>query len=95
MRAFHVKSCSAAMRSVKTTVTPMTNSGLIFGPPLSVSKKRIMPIEELGPESVRVAVLNFMQDCGVEKVYIAKRATQELPAVNKDRYLSACHYILF
>ena len=55
-----MKTCIIAIRRVNTMAIPTTNSALIFGPPLSVSKKRIMPIEELGPDCAFFIVLNFI-----------------------------------
>lgn len=40
-----------AIIRMKATVKPRMNSGESFGPFASVSKKRIIPIEELGPET--------------------------------------------
>ena len=34
---------------MKNNAIPRTNSGVIFGPPTSVSKNLIRPIAELGP----------------------------------------------
>ncbi len=49
----------AATATITTTEKTTTNSGLIFGPPLSVSKKRIIPIAELGPELSLEFLVNF------------------------------------
>ncbi len=50
----------AATATITTTEKTTTNSGLIFGPPVSVSKKRIIPIAELGPELSLEFLVNFI-----------------------------------
>ena len=45
---------------MNTSETPTTNSGVIWGPPTVVSKKRMIPREELGAEApVGFECVNF------------------------------------
>ncbi len=59
------KCCMASTIRVKTTDIPTTNSGVILGPLVSTSKKRMIPSELLGPEIlgpwVNLTILNHSE----------------------------------
>ena len=56
-----VKNLNTTRMSAKATEAASMNSGVTLGPPLSVSKNLIIPIEELGPEIPESLLVNFIE----------------------------------